>query len=209
MPTLVTAALPTSRLADKNQDVVFQSLRSEAWKEVAAASIWFICHFVQSSFQGHKDKQEWRHQHGLGLRLRCTGRLGVLKVPAVLTLNLCVPLGKSVSGPKSLDLKRRLCSLLVLFSLQIPQREPASAAVFQELKGRKDLISCGVFWHHHNTVIKAVDNLFSTRTLGFFNSMSIYAHTLSNLFSWIQQLWLGVYHLDFCIHVEIEISTAQ
>lgn len=30
------------------------------------------------------------------------------------------------------------------------------------------MISFGVFWHHHNAVIKAVDNLFGVCALFFF-----------------------------------------
>lgn len=64
--------------------------------------------------------------------------------------------------------------------MQIPQREPASAAVFEELTGRKDQVSFGVFWHHHNTVIKAVDNLFSMRTLFFLTlCQSVHMHFLT------------------------------
>ena len=182
-----------------------------------------MCHLVQSPFQGDKGKYEGGHQHissqhGLGLRLGCVPRPESSKmlagVPCLPLISVCCwanPLRSQCPDP--LCVKRGLCTFLhqsCLFSLQTPQREPASAAVFEELTGRKDLISFGLFWHRRNTVIKAVGNLFSVCTLFFFLN---YTCTQASVF-WIVPMNTtiilpGGYHPHLRSHVKIEINITQ
>lgn len=73
--------------------------------------------------------------------------------------------------PNSSGVKWGLCSSLCqswLLWLLTPLRKPASAAVFQELKERKDLTSSGVFWHLHNIIIKLLVIFSACALLNYF-----------------------------------------